>query len=41
MPYSISIKVKDLTRRTAPDNILRDKAFNISKNDIAINLIIL
>ena len=23
---------KDLTRRTAPDKILRDKAFNIAKN---------
>ena len=23
---------KDLTRRTAPDNILRDKSFNIAKN---------
>ena len=23
---------KDLTRRTAPDKILRDKVFNIAKN---------
>ena len=26
------VYIKDLTRRTAPDKVLRDKAFNISKN---------
>ena len=26
------LKIKDLTRRTASDKILRDKAFNIAKN---------
>ena len=29
MPYG---DFKDLTRRTVPDKILRDKAFNVAKN---------
>ena len=29
MAYGVS---KDLNRRTAADNVLRDKAFNIAKN---------
>ena len=28
---------KDLTRRRAPDKILRDKAFNVAKNPMDIN----
>ena len=32
MTWLMEILNKDLTRRTASDKVLRDKAFNIAKN---------